>query len=200
MVYFTADQHFGHANIVRLAKRPFESVEDMDEAMIAAWNGVVAPGDYVYQLGDFTLGGPDQAQSMFARLNGVIRVVPGGHDARWTRQARRDALVSALGDPVSILEPLVSLNTTPPDRLGGRQVVVLCHYAMRVWDRSHYGAWHLYGHSHGSLPGLGRSMDVGVDAVGFAPISLAEVARRLSGIDIPADGRTRRTLAEESGA
>jgi hypothetical protein len=29
---------------------------------------------------------------------------------------------------------------------------VLCHYAMRVWNRSHHGAWHLYGHSQGESP------------------------------------------------
>ncbi len=32
------------------------------------------------------------------------------------------------------------------------QPIVICHYAMRVWNRSHHGAWHLYGHSHGNLP------------------------------------------------
>ena len=32
------------------------------------------------------------------------------------------------------------------------QDIVLCHYAMRVWQKSHYGAWMLYGHSHGTLP------------------------------------------------
>jgi hypothetical protein len=32
------------------------------------------------------------------------------------------------------------------------QPIVLCHYAMRVWNRSHHGAWHLYGHSRGNLP------------------------------------------------
>jgi calcineurin-like phosphoesterase family protein len=52
-VYFTADQHFGHAGIIGLCKRPFRSVEEMDEAMIANWNAVVGPDDEVWHLGDF---------------------------------------------------------------------------------------------------------------------------------------------------
>lgn len=48
----------------------------------------------------------------------------------------------------------------------GIQRIVCCHYALRVWDRSHYGAWHLFGHSHGSMPDEPHSLslDVGVDA------------------------------------
>ena len=52
-VYFTADQHFSHAGIIGLCKRPFRSIEEMDEAMIANWNTVVGPDDDVWHLGDF---------------------------------------------------------------------------------------------------------------------------------------------------
>lgn len=44
------------------------------------------------------------------------------------------------------------------------QKVVLSHYGSRVWNKSHRGSWLLYGHSHGSLPPLGKSVDVGVDS------------------------------------
>jgi calcineurin-like phosphoesterase family protein len=46
---------------------------------------------------------------------------------------------------------------------------------MRVWDQSHHGSWHLYGHSHGKLPDLGLSTDVGVDGHNFQPWSFEEV-------------------------
>ena len=36
MTYFTADQHFGHFNIIRLSHRPFASLEEMNESMITS--------------------------------------------------------------------------------------------------------------------------------------------------------------------
>jgi hypothetical protein len=92
-------------------------------------------------------------------------------------------LRTASGDAVELLPPLVSLEM--PDLKKGRyrQVIVLCHYAMRVWDRSAHGSWHLYGHSHGTLPGRGFSFDVGVDCTAFRPLSLEEVARRMATIE-----------------
>src|SRR5580704_6820140 len=57
------------------------------------------------------------------------------------------------------------------------QPVVICHYAVRVWNRSHHGAWHLYGHSHGNLPDTptSLSMDVGVDTHDFQPWHFDEI-------------------------
>lgn len=65
-------------------------------------------------------------------------------------------------------------------QVGGQpQPIVLCHYAMRVWDASHHGAWHLYGHSHGSLPDdrHALSWDVGVDNNNLLPLSVDEIAK-----------------------
>jgi calcineurin-like phosphoesterase family protein len=61
----------------------------------------------------------------------------------------------------------------------GKQGIVLCLYAMRVWPHSGRGAWQLYGHSHGNLPddplSLSMSMDVGVDSHDFRPWHFEEV-------------------------
>jgi calcineurin-like phosphoesterase family protein len=63
----------------------------------------------------------------------------------------------------------------------GGDLVVLFHYAMRVWNRSHRGAWHLFGHSHGQLQPEGRSCDVGVDCWDFKPVSLEKIIASRSG-------------------
>jgi calcineurin-like phosphoesterase family protein len=60
------------------------------------------------------------------------------------------------------------------------QVIVLCHYSLQVWDRSNQGSWHLFGHSHGKLKGIGLSFDVGVDCTAFTPLLLEEVASRMT--------------------
>lgn len=48
MIYYTADTHFGHANVVEMCERPYPDVDAMNEAMIAAWNERVHGNDTVY--------------------------------------------------------------------------------------------------------------------------------------------------------
>jgi calcineurin-like phosphoesterase family protein len=50
---------------------------------------------------------------------------------------------------------------------------------MRVWPKSHYGTWHLFGHSHGCLEPWGKSFDVGVDAWQMRPISINQVKEKM---------------------
>lgn len=52
-VWFTADQHFGHANVIKHSQRPFSSIEEMDATLIKNWNRCVKKGDDVFHLGDF---------------------------------------------------------------------------------------------------------------------------------------------------
>jgi len=174
-IFFTADTHFGHDNVIRFCNRPYSSAAEMDEKLTENWNQSVNPNDIIYHLGDFTLLGKKQAKDYFQHLNGRIHVVPGGHDHRWlgkgTYHSRSD-------HPVVILPPLKTIKVSLPD-FGQPQPLVLCHYSLRVWDRSHYGSWHLYGHSHGNLPPLENSLDVGVDCWNYRPVSLDTIASKL---------------------
>ena len=52
LIYFTADQHFGHANIIKHCNRPFGTVAEMDEYLLEQWNNCVGRNDTVYILGD----------------------------------------------------------------------------------------------------------------------------------------------------
>jgi len=163
MIWFTADHHFNHANIIKYCNRPFSSVDEMNNELVRRWNEVIKPDDTVYHLGDFTLEGVETFYKFFMQLNGKILIIPGGHDYRWTT-----------GEVLcNVSDPLISIELDT-----GRKfplVIVLCHYAMRVWDRSHYGSLHLYGHSHGNLEMWPNSMDVGVDCHNYYPVSLDTV-------------------------
>ena len=48
MIYYTADQHFGHSNVILFCDRPFKNVIEMDETLINNWNNVVSDDDIVY--------------------------------------------------------------------------------------------------------------------------------------------------------
>lgn len=163
MIWFTSDTHFGHKNIIRHCKRPFDSVEEMNEALIDNWNSVVKPNDEVYHLGDFAFHSKEaEVRQYFDRLNGRISILFGNHD-----DCKAISAVAAWAGDVRTV------------KWEGHRFF-LSHYAHRIWSKSHHGVYHLYGHSHGELPGVGRSMDVGVDAVGYYPISAEEVVAELS--------------------
>jgi len=172
-VFFMADNHFSHVNILKFCNRPFANVREMDAEMVRRWNEVVRDDDVVYHLGDFTLGAN---AGWFRRLRGTVKVVPGGHDKRWLRQHAKNPYRTASGKIVEVLPPLFTLEIPRGKR---PLVVALCHYPMLSWDRSHHGSIHLHGHSHGKIPaetsGKGVRIDVGVDVWNFRPVSLGEV-------------------------
>jgi calcineurin-like phosphoesterase family protein len=159
MIFFTSDQHFGHKNIIKHCDRPYSSVYEMDEDIIKRWNDVVGLGDLVYCLGDFTLG--KDVNKYLDRLRGTVKfiTVPFHHDRGWVGTKIYPAIEEIVKDDATI---------------------VMCHYPFAVWDKSHYGSWHLYGHVHNKefvLPGF--SMNVGVDHNLFTPVSLGEVEYRM---------------------
>ena len=167
VLWFTADHHFDHANILRYCQRPFADVESMNEALIQNWNRVVAPGDTVYHLGDLFLTPPTEAKRLRERLNGSICLIRGNHDRA----------VGGMKGAFQWVKDYYELAVEDAEVAGGKQHIVLFHYALRVWNRAHYGAWNLYGHSHGTLldvPGS-LSLDVGVDCHEFTPLCYNQV-------------------------
>ena len=70
--FFTADQHFGHANIIKYCNRPFATSEEMDEILIRNFNQIVKPEDTTIHAGDFTLHkNREEVQKKYInRLNG----------------------------------------------------------------------------------------------------------------------------------
>jgi calcineurin-like phosphoesterase family protein len=140
----------------------------MDETLIANWNAVVRPGDTVYLVGDVSFHRRENTLALLSQLQGGIGLVCGNHDKKLDSEVlRRFAFVKDL-HTVKVEDP------GAPDSV---QRIVLCHYALRVWQRSHHGAWHLYGHSHGSLPDdpNAKAFDVGVDCHDYHPISYTRV-------------------------
>jgi calcineurin-like phosphoesterase family protein len=139
----------------------------MDETIISNWNKVVGENDLVYHLGDFAFGpredntGKIFFENLFNRLNGLIVLIKGNHDSlAWKNRGCFYA----------------SYDSYHEIRING-QDITLCHYAMKIWNKSHRGAWHLYGHSHESLPDDKQSLsfDVGVDCHNYTPINFERV-------------------------
>lgn len=171
MHYFTADTHFSHKNISKYTGRPFSSVEEMNDALIKNWNKTVSPNDIVYHLGDFAFGNPDVIFDLINRLNGKIYFVFGNHDEGLKDFANRIKNYGARLKKVPVF-----LGNMAEIKIDD-QTIVLNHYCMKVWRKSHYGSYHLYGHSHGTLPDNPHSLslDVGVDCHNYKPVSFDEI-------------------------
>lgn len=165
-IWFTADTHFSHGNIIRYCQRPFANLREMDETMIINWNALVRQNDTVYHLGDFCLGSEKRLTEIRGRLNGNICLCLGNHDKIKTR-------VQHLFGFVKDVHYFKYCGHT----------LFLSHYGHRVWRNSHHGSIHLYGHSHGNLPAQRNSFDVGVDCWRFRPISFDEVIAHLPRIE-----------------
>jgi calcineurin-like phosphoesterase family protein len=171
--WFISDTHFGHANIIKYSNRPFKDVDEMNELMIQEWNKLVKPNDAVYHNGDFAFMTFDKFRLMHRRLNGDIYLQLGNHD-KMIIQHKTDLLKQG---------KIVSIENYRELKIGGH-MIVLFHYGQRVWNKSHHGSIHLYGHSHGSLPPFGKSVDAGVDCKEitheYRPIHLDEVLKYMS--------------------
>jgi len=181
VIFFTADSHWNHKNICLHSHRPFLSVEEMNEELITRWNSVVSLTDTVYHTGDilFRTRGRESGWNILDRLNGRIYLVLGNHDKHNLKQFkdRFELWPTGRWD-----EQLVKIKIEDEDAPKGIREIVLCHYAMRVWQNSHHGTWMLHGHSHGSLEDLSTSLsfDVGVDCHNYYPISYQRVKEIMS--------------------
>jgi len=171
MEFFTSDEHYGHANMIQYMKRPYENITDQTKKLIANFNSKVGKNDHTWHLGDIfwqSVGTKDAADILHS-LNGEHSLIWGNHD----KLVEGSAYLQGLFREIASLKIINSAK---------HPTLVLCHYAMRVWPNSHRGAWHLYGHSHGELPGEGLSFDVGVDSpeCKLYPLSLDEVREKMS--------------------
>lgn len=159
MYWWTADQHFFHHNsktgigIIQFANRPYNSIEEMNEDLISRHNEVVKKEDVVIHVGDFSFGNQKQTNEIIKRLNGNQIFLRGNHD-RWLPKSYKRILEKSFPKNIHI---------------------VACHFAMLTWNRSCHGSYHVFGHTHGIIEGVGKSMDVGVDTNNYYPYSFDEI-------------------------
>ncbi len=80
-IYFTSDIHKGHKNILNYCRnRKFDTVEDMEVAIIKRWNNTVKPEDLVIILGDLWMCKNPLKREFIDKLNGRKVLIRGNHD------------------------------------------------------------------------------------------------------------------------
>ena len=165
MIFYTADLHFGHTNIIKHCDRPFADAAEMDEALIANWNSRVTNGDTVYIAGDlmFRIAG---APSIYLdRIKGKKHLIIGNHDSSWMKKAD----LSRYFESVSYMTVINN----------GKCKITLCHYPMMTFDSS----YQIYGHIHNNksnfywplLKTMENALNAGVEVNGYQPVTFDEL-------------------------
>lgn len=151
MIFFIADLHLNHANIIRYCNRPFASVGEMNRALVLNWNSVVGGNDIVFLVGDLAFG--SSPLRWLRILNGNIILIKGSHDR--------------CGLPLAYC--------------GGLLVVHNPDHIPSAWR-----GWVVHGHKHNNdllrYPLINpdkRTINVSAEVIGYKPISLEEIARRI---------------------
>ena len=155
--FFIADTHFGDERIRKYENRPFESVLEMDSALVDRWNSVVGFDDVVFVLGDF--GALGYESEILARLNGKKMLVKGNHDTKTNEEYRCYGFAEVYDHPM-ILD----------------NFWILSHDALYVNENMPYA--NLFGHVHNSPIFKDYSKQhfcVCVERIDYTPISFDKI-------------------------
>ena len=153
MTYFTADLHLGHEGIIRFCNRPFDSMSEMDKALVQNWNSRITDRDDVYILGDIFHKSKEDPESVLKKLKGI------------------DA-----GKYFVEIDKMIELNE------GGVEMT-LCHYPLLSWPGMHRDGYCIFGHIHNhkdeaAWPFIRDNpflLNAGVDVNWFSPVLFPEL-------------------------
>ncbi len=167
MVFFTADTHFDHANIIRFCNRPFATVEEMNEALIDNWNRKIHRDDTVYIMGDMFFRTTDP-EPILQRLKGKKHLIVGNHDSQWMKKVDMDCYFES-----------VELMKEASD---GQHGFTLCHYPLLSWNHQRH-TWMIHGHIHEDTSmdfwplifARENVLNAGVDVNNYEPVTFAEL-------------------------
>jgi calcineurin-like phosphoesterase family protein len=157
-IYITSDLHYGHSNIAsqfcskwQSGYRDFNSLEEMNERILEQLSRI-KHNDVLYLLGDVVFGSNYIVSNFLTKLSCIeTHLVYGNHDKK---------VVKNWPFIFKSVQPILNISLN-------NKKIFMSHYSHRVWEGSHKGVIHLYGHSHGTIPDYGLSMDVGFDTCGY---------------------------------
>ncbi len=157
-IFLTSDTMFGRKNIINHAKRPFKSVEEMDEKMTKLWNDKVKDNDIVYHLGNFAWD-PFIANIMLGKLKGKIYFLNGNTDKALKESAQLYDNVKMYDDQIIELPKLKA---------------ILCHWPLEYWNGKEDGIFHFHGHNYKDFPHKANENRINVcaDCWNLAPVEI----------------------------
>lgn len=163
-IWFTADLHLGHKNIVRGCSewtntkecRNFDTLAEHDNEIIGNINKYVKEEDILYIIGDFSMGGRENVKKYRNLINcKTIHLIEGNHDTFIIKNAQ-------FADGTFAHDLFTSVNNLLIKKIG-KTNFVMCHYAFRSWPNGSRGCIMLHGHNHDNLPPYEKLMQIADD-------------------------------------
>lgn len=164
-IFYIADMHLGHENIIRLCDRPFKNADEMDKVLIDNYNSVVTDEDDVYFIGDVSFKGKDPVEYL-KQLKGKKHLIGGNHDSAIRKNPAARKMFVSIDDYKEISD--------------GKRQVILFHYPIAEWNGYFRNSYHIYGHIHNNdknvvwdyMNGLKNCFNAGADIIDFTPRTL----------------------------
>jgi calcineurin-like phosphoesterase family protein len=198
-VWFTSDTHYAHKNICRgvsdwkkvnketgilevcpESTRPFETLEEMNEAIVNNINNTVGEDDILFHIGDWSFGGVERILEFRKQIKCKnIYLILGNHDHHLERERE-------LRGHFTLVRNYLEITLVWKDDSGKKktQALVLFHYPLVSWNQMYRNVLMIHGHVHTKEErrfGNGKLMDVGMDgSPEFRPYSLSEVQELLA--------------------
>ena len=174
MKYFSSDWHLGHIKILEMANRPFENINEMNKKIVDNMLKPLKSGDTFYFLGDMAFY-IKHVLSFFEGLPDNVKFIwiNGNHDKKIPWE-------------ISVLFPNIDIEIVPMKEIKiGRKELTLCHYPMRMWNKSHYNTWHLHGHCHNGQENRdfrqeGKVLNVNCEFNDYKPWSENDIIKYMS--------------------
>lgn len=172
-IWFASDYHFCHANVIKYDNRPFSDVDEMDNTLIENWNSLISENDTVIYMGDLCFDRSSKtAKNIVDQLKGKIHFVLGNHDKE--KDIKKLNRFESVSDYIN----LSVLDEENPRKYQG---IMIMHFPILSWDKSHHGEWHLHGHSHQSLTEhypeyyKRKVLDMGCNGWDYKPVSYSQI-------------------------
>jgi calcineurin-like phosphoesterase family protein len=162
-IFVTSNQQFGRTGAIRMFKRPFDNVEEMNQSLIKKWNSVVSSEDTVYVLGNL-IWQPESGENILKSLNGSILVIKGEYDKAIEDLVNLNSEVSVEYLPIGIKQ----LNALD---------AILSYWPMLDWPKKNKGSISFIGHPSNKYKSdhNAKVVNVRCDDWDFKPIEIQQI-------------------------
>ena len=168
MKFYTADSHFGHANVIKHDQRPFSNVDEMDRILIQNWNSRVTNKDDVYIDGDLIFRSDKEPEWYLKQLNGRKHFIIGNHDDIILKSDKALSYFETVDKMMHVVD--------------GKNHICICHFPIAEWNGFYKDHYHIYAHIHNNtnevyyfMKKYDRALNAGCMINNYMPVTFEEL-------------------------